>query len=215
MPIAVAVVEDNNDYRMATAAVLRASPSCTCVGEFGSAEDLIEAFDEIEPEVVLCDLGLPGMSGIEAIRMLKVENPRVEFVVLSVYEDDDSVFQAICAGASGYLTKPVMPQQLLDAVEHAFCGGTAMSPKIARKMLEMFKTKIPFDHHPDYKLTKRECEVLTLLTQGEDCKRIADKLFVSQYTVRAHLRNIYEKLHVQSSTEAVSKALTERVVRRA
>ena len=214
MPIAVAVVEDNNDYRIATASILRSSPSCACVGEFSSAEDLIEAFDEIEAEVVLIDLGLPGISGTEAIRILKQEYPRVELVVLSVYEDDDSVFQAICAGASGYLTKPVMPQQLLEAVEHAFCGGTAMSPKIARKMLDIFKNNVPPPHRTDYKLTKRENEVLTLLTQGEDCRRIADKLFVSQYTVRAHLRNIYEKLHVQSSTEAVSKALTERVIRR-
>ena len=131
--------------------------------------------------------------------------------MLSVYEDDDNVFRAICAGASGYVTKPVMPQQLLDAVEHAFGGGTPMSPHIARKVLEMFKQHVP-PAKADYNLTERECEVLRLLTQGDDYKEIADKLFLSIYTIRAHIRNIYDKLHVHSKSQAVATALKQGLI---
>lgn len=131
--------------------------------------------------------------------------------MLSVYEDDDNVFRAICAGASGYVTKPVMPQQLLDAVEQAFGGGTPMSPHIARKVLQMFKHYAP-PPRADYNLTDRECEVLKLLTQGDDYKQIADKLFLSVFTIRAHIRNIYDKLHVHSKSQAVATALKEGIV---
>jgi len=180
---------------------------------FLTAEELIDTFDDIAPDVVLMDIGLPGMSGIDAIARLKRDHPRVEIVVLSVFEDDESVFRAICAGASGYLAKPAMPQQLVEAVEHAFGGGTPMSPHIARKVLEMFKEYAP-PPSADYHLTAREREVLELLVQGEDYKSIAERLFLSVFTVRAHLRNIYDKLHVHSKSQAVAKALKERVVPR-
>jgi DNA-binding NarL/FixJ family response regulator len=211
MPITVAVVEDNADYRMGTAFVLRNSSGCSCVGMYETAEELIDAFDDISPDVVLMDIGLPGMSGIEATAYLKKEHPRVEIVMLSVYEDDDNLFRAICAGASGYVTKPVMPQQLLEAVEQAFGGGTPMSPHIARKVLQMFKHFVP-PPQADYNLTERECEVLQLLTQGDDYKQIADKLFLSVFTIRAHIRNIYDKLHVHSKSQAVAKALKQGLV---
>ncbi len=211
MPITVAIVEDNADYRLGTAYVLRNSSGCSCVGMYETAEELIEAFDDLLPDVVLMDIGLPGMSGIDATAYLKREHPRVEIIMLSVYEDDDKVFRAICAGASGYVTKPVAPQQLLDAVEHAFGGGTPMSPHIARKVLQMFKQYAP-PPRADYNLTDRECEVLKLLTQGDDYKQIADKLFLSVFTIRAHIRNIYDKLHVHSKSQAVAKALKQGIV---
>lgn len=211
MPITVAIVEDNTDYRMGTAFVLRNSSGCSCVGMFETAEELIEAFDRISPDVVLMDIGLPGMSGIEATAFLKKEHPRAEIIMLSVYEDDDNVFRAICSGASGYVTKPVMPQQLLEAVDQAFGGGTPMSPRIARKVLQMFKQYVP-PPKADYNLTERECEVLRLLTQGDDYKQIADKLFLSVFTIRAHIRNIYDKLHVHSKSQAVATALKERLI---
>lgn len=213
MPITVAIVEDSPDIRMGTSFVLRSSKACTVVGEFETAEDLIDTFDEVHPEVVLMDLGLPGMSGIEAITKLKREHARVEIVVLSIFEDDDNVFRAICAGASGYITKPAAPQQLVEAVEHAFSGGTPMSPHIARKVIEMFKRHLP-PPKADYALTPRELEVLQLLVQGEDYKSIADKLFLSLFTIRAHIRNIYDKLHVHSKSQAVGKALRENVLPR-
>ncbi|HXF99222.1 MAG TPA: response regulator transcription factor [Bacteroidota bacterium] len=210
MPIAVAVVEDNPDYRMGTALILRNSPTCICVGEYASAEEFFDVCDEVKPEVVLMDIGLPGMPGIEATSRLKKELPHTEIIILSVFEDDDSVFRAICAGASGYITKPVMPQRLLEAIDQAFNGGTPMSPHIARRVIELFRRHAP-PPKADYNLTKRELEVLVLLTEGHDYKEIADRLFLSQFTVNAHIRHIYEKLHVHSKSQAVAKALNERI----
>lgn len=211
MPISVAIVEDNSDIRLGTSHILSTSPGCTVAGAFETAEELIAEFDNILPDVVLMDLGLPGMSGIEAIACLKRDHPRVEIVVQSVFEDDDNVFRALCAGASGYISKPVMPQELREAVEHAFGGGTPMSPRIARKVLEVFKLNVP-PPRADYHLTPRELQVLQLLVQGEDYKSIAGILFLSVFTVRAHIRNIYDKLHVHTKSQAVAKALNEKMV---
>ena len=211
MAITVAIVEDNPDYRSGVSHILRASPGCEVTGEYSSAEEFFEDFDNCSPDVVLMDIGLPRMSGIEATTLLKRKHPRVQVVILSVYEDDESVFQAICAGASGYVAKPVMPQELIEAVEHAFSGGTPMSPRIARKVLDMFRQYAP-PIKADYNLTPRELEVLEHLVRGEDYKEIADKLFLSLFTVRAHIRNIYDKLHVHSKSQAVAKTLTEKVL---
>ena len=213
MPISVAIVEDNPDIRMGTSYILRNAPSCQLFGEYETAEDLIDDIQGTPPEVVFMDIDLPGMSGIEATAVLKRTHPNIQVVMLSVFADDDNVFHAICAGASGYVAKPVMPAQLLEAVEHAFGGGTPISPHIARRVLEMFKHHVP-PPRADYNLTSRELEVLTMLTDGGDYKAIADKLFLSPFTVRAHIRNIYDKLHVHSKSEAVAKALRERVLER-
>ncbi|TAK60990.1 MAG: response regulator transcription factor [Bacteroidetes bacterium] len=211
MPIKVALVEDNIDYRTGTSLVLRHSTQCLMVGTYEKAEDLISEFDEILPDVVLMDIGLPGMNGVEASRQLKNCYPNVQIVILSVFEDDENVFKAICAGASGYLKKPVMPERLVGAVEDAYSGGTPMSPKIARKVLDMFKSFAP-TARKDYSLSEREKEVLKLLVDGDDYKIIAEKLFISVHTVRAHIRSIYDKLHVHSKSQAVSKALREQII---
>lgn len=208
VPIAVAIVEDNPDYRMGIAYVLRASPGVSVLGEYASAEAFFNALPAAAPDVVLMDLGLPGMTGVAAIERLRALAPRVQPIVLTVHEDDDHVFRAVCAGAVGYLTKPVMPDALLEAVEAAFGGGTPMSPHVARRVLEMFRKHAP-PPHADYDLTAREVEVLERLVEGRGYKEIADALFISVYTVRAHLRNIYEKLHVHSKSQAVAKALQE------
>ncbi len=211
MPISVAIVEDNPDIRMGTSYILRSSRSCMVSGEYETAEDFFDACQESIPDVALVDIGLPGMSGIQAIERLKREHPRVEIIVQSIFQDDDNVFQALCAGASGYIAKPVLPQQLLEAVEDAFSGGTPMSPRIARKVLEVFKQYAP-PPRTDYHLTPRESEVLQHLVQGDDCRTIADALFLSLFTVRAHIRNVYDKLHVHTKSQAVVKALKEKVV---
>lgn len=211
MPIAVAIVEDHPDIRMGTSYILRTSSSCRVAGEYATAEECLAAIDDLTPDVILMDIHLPGISGIEATARLKAKYPRVEIVILSVLEDDENVFKAICSGASGYVTKPVMPAQLLEAVEDAFGGGTPMSPRIARKVLELFRQNVP-PPRADYQLTPRELEVLQLLTQGDDYKQIAEKLFLSPFTIRAHIRNIYDKLHVHSKSQAVAKALREKVV---
>jgi len=213
VPITVSIVEDNPDYRLGTAHVLRAAPGIAVMGEFASAEAFFESLGRGVPDVVLMDIGLPGMSGIEAIAVLKARFPRVQTVVLSVHEDGENVFRALCAGAIGYLAKPVLPAQLLEAVEHAFSGGTPMSPHIARRVLEMFRTYAP-PPQADYRLTEREEDVLERLVEGDGYKEIADALFISVFTVRAHLRNIYDKLHVHSKSQAVAKALQERLVGR-
>jgi DNA-binding NarL/FixJ family response regulator len=211
MPIAVAIVEDNKDLRVGTEYVLKSSPAFEVVGAFENAEDLIYRFDDIKPEVVLMDIELPGISGIEATSILKKEHQHLQIVILSVFEDDENVFQAICAGACGYISKPVMPNQIAEVVEQAFSGASPMSPHIARKVLEMFKQHLP-PPRADYNLTAREVEVLDMLIQGYDNKMIAEKMFLSAYTIRAHIRNIYEKLHVHSKSQAVAKALKERLV---
>ncbi len=211
MPIAVALVEDNPNLRVGTSYILKAAPNCKIVGEYENAEELLEDLRELKPDVVLMDIGLPGMSGIAATTLLKRQFPHAQVIILSVFEDDENVFQAICAGASGYLTKPAMPQQLLEAVEQAAAGASPMSPHIARKVLELFKKHVP-PAQADYNLSERELEVLELLTRGADHKQIAEKLFLSPFTVRAHLRNIYEKLHVHSKSQAVAKALQERLL---
>ncbi|RCK74539.1 MAG: two-component response regulator [Ignavibacteriae bacterium] len=211
MPISVAIVEDNADYRNGIAYILRTTKSFEVVGVYATAEDFLDDVDDLQPDVVLMDIGLPGISGTEATAILKQKFPRIQIIILSVYEDDDNIFNAICAGAIGYIAKPVMPQQLLEAIDNAFCGGTPMSPHIARKVIEIFKQIAP-PPKADYHLTPRELEVLECLVQGYDYKQIADKLFLSVFTVRAHLRNIYDKLHVHSKSQAVSKVLSERLL---
>ena len=211
MPIKVAIVEDNIDYRIGTSLVVKHSEQLKLVGAYERAEDLLYEFDSIQPDVVLMDIGLPGMNGVDASRQLKTKHSEVQIIILSVFEDDENVFQAICAGASGYLNKPVMPERLLTAVEDANEGGTPMSPRIARKVLEMFKQFVPAQKN-SYELTEREKEVLKQLVNGDDYKMIAEKLFLSLHTIRAHIRSIYDKLHVHSKSQAVSKALREQVL---
>jgi len=211
MAITVAIVEDNENLRLGTTFVLKSSPAFEVVGSYESAEKLLNEFDDIIPDVVLMDIELPGMSGIDATEIIKKEHHHVQIVMLSVFSDDDNVFRAICAGACGYVAKPVMPNQVLDLVEQAFAGASPMSPHIARKVLEMFKQHLP-PPKADYNLTPREHEVLEMLIQGFDNKMIAEKLFLSTFTIRAHIRNIYDKLHVHSKSQAVAKALKERVI---
>ena len=211
MAIAVSVVEDHPDIRMGIGLTLRNFPGYRLVGEYGSAEECLRDFDQSRPDVIIMDINLPGISGIEATARIKNEYPRTEIVILSVLEDDDHVFRAICAGASGYVTKPILPAQLTEAIDQAFSGGTPMSPHIARKVVDLFRQHIP-PPRADYLLTPRELEVLELLTQGDDYKLIAEKLFLSIFTVRAHIRNIYDKLHVHSKSQAVAKALKEKVL---
>ncbi len=211
MRIRVALVEDNPDIRVGTSYILRTSSNITCVGEFSSAEELIDNFPQIDPDIVIMDIGLPGMTGIKATEWISKEYPKVKIIMMSVFEDDDNVFRAICAGASGYVTKPVRPQQLNEAVEYAFGGGSPISPHIARKVLEMFRHQMTTPQE-NYELTEREREVLELLVRGNDFRTIAEKLEVSFFTVRSHIRNIYAKLQVKSKSQAVAKAMRENIV---
>jgi DNA-binding NarL/FixJ family response regulator len=159
-----------------------------------------------EPDIVLMDIGLPGMSGIEGIREIKKKMPQQDIVVLTVHDDDDLVFEALCAGACGYLIKDTPPEKLLEAIREAHHGGAPMSATVARLVVRSFQME------PHAALTQREQDILAQLCRGKSYKMIASALFISQDTVRSHIRHIYQKLQVRSKSEAVAKALKERLV---
>jgi DNA-binding NarL/FixJ family response regulator len=158
------------------------------------------------------DIQMPGISGIEATKMIKENYPHIQVLIQTVFSDDDSIFRAICAGASGYILKSSDPSQYIEALRDAESGGAPMSPAIARRMLQLFKLNFLPRLQTEYNLTDKEKLVLQQLTQGKSYKMIADELSVSVETVKTHMKNIYQKLHVHSSTEAVAKALQEKLV---
>jgi DNA-binding NarL/FixJ family response regulator len=211
VPISVAIVEDHVDLRNSLGLILKTTPGYSCVGSYGSVEELLEDMDESVPQVILMDIGLPGMSGIEGVRRVKELKPETHIVMQTIYDDDERVFQAVCAGASGYLLKHSSPLEILQAIEQAVEGGVPMSPSIAQQVMTMFRTYAP-QRDASIVLTSREQEILHSLSDGLDYKQIAERHFISIDTVRGHIRHIYEKLHVHSKSEAVAKAFRQRLV---
>ena len=167
---------------------------------------MLRAIERLAPDIALCDIELPGMSGIEGVRVLKSRVPKLQILMLTVFADNDHVFEAICAGASGYLLKDTPPTRLVEAIRELFDGGAPMSPEIARKVVAMFSRVVP-PKCEDHRLSARELEILQLLAEGHSYKTAARALALSLDTIRFHIRNIYEKLHVHSRTEAVVKFL--------
>lgn len=205
------IVEDHAPFRRTLAKVLNAESGLRCGREFPSCEALLAELGKPEtPDVILLDVGLPGMSGLEGIRLIKAAAPQSLVVVLTVFEDDDKVFRAICSGASGYLLKTASAHELAQAVHDAVAGGSPMNPRIARRVLEMFSKFAP--RQADYGLSEREKEILQLMVTGLIKKEIADRLNLSVHTVDTYLRRIYEKLEVNTRTGAVAKALKEGLV---
>jgi DNA-binding NarL/FixJ family response regulator len=174
-------------------------------------EEALDKIGQEVPEVVLSDIGLPGMSGIEGVRRLKQRYPGVQLVMLTVYDDDRRIFDAICAGACGYLLKSTPPARLLESLREVAGGGAAMSPEVARRVMQLFREIRP-PAHADYGLTPHETRLLTLLVDGHNFKTAAVEAGVSTSTVAWHMRRVYEKLHVHSKSEAVAKALRDRIV---
>lgn len=211
-PVRVAVVEDQEQTRRGLAALIAGTPGFQVMGAFGSMEEALRRLDAGPPDVALLDIGLPGMSGIEGVRRLKALHPQVQILMLTVYADNDHVFEAICAGACGYLLKDTPPTRLLEAIRELYDGGAPMSPEIARKTVTMFQRVVP-PRTEDGRLSARETEVLRLLAEGHAYKTAAAELNVSLDTVRFHVRHIYEKLHVHSKSEAVAAALRSGLVR--
>lgn len=208
--LSIWIVEDNTLVRETTAAALREGGGVTCTGAFRDCESMLEALDtESPPSVVLMDIGLPGMDGIEGVREVRRRAPSTRVVMFTVHEDDDRVFEAICAGASGYLLKPSSSDELRVAVEEMRRGGAAINARIARRVLDLFQNLAAPRH--DYGLTEREREVLGLLVDGLSKKQIAARLILSEHTIHSHVRNIYEKLEVHSRGGAVAKAVRERL----
>ena len=209
-PIRVAVVEDQPRIREGLRFLMDSTPDHRCVGAFGSVEEALAGFPAAD--VVLMDIGLPGLSGVEGIRRLKERSPGLLAIALTVYDDDDRIFQALCAGASGYLLKKTPPDRLLAGVRDVTTGGAVMSPEVAARVIALFKEHQP-PERADYRLTPHEQRLLKLLGDGHSYKTAAAELGVSLDTVRFHVRNIYEKLHVHSKSEAVVAALRAGLVR--
>lgn len=206
MLISVSIVEDNRGTRESLSELLKRSPGLRFVGAYPNGETALRELPGQMPDVVLMDINLPGMSGIECVARLKEKAPQTQVLMLTTYEEGDLIFESLRAGANGYLLKNMPPSELVHAVEQVHAGGSPMSMHIARKVVSHFQ-QIKQPSSDMEKLTKRELEILALLAKGFFYKEIADQLGISLSTVRAHLHNVYEKLHVQSRTEAVVKYL--------
>jgi DNA-binding NarL/FixJ family response regulator len=204
MAIRVAIVEDDQRIRNSLKVLLDGSPGFRCVATYGDAESALLDLPRESPDVVLMDINLPKMSGIECVRQLKERIPGILVIMLTVYEDSQKIFHSLQAGAVGYLIKSTVPSQILQAITEVHAGGSPMSAQIARKVVQSFYNPRA-DHSDTAKLTERELEILDLLAKGYLYKEIADQLSISRETVHNHLRRIYEKLHVRSRTEAVVK----------
>jgi len=210
--ITVAIVEDQKPTRDGLARLVERTPGYHLTGTFGSMEDAIPALAQAPVDLVLSDIGLPGMSGIAGVRQIKVDSPTTQILMLTVFDDHDHVFEAVCAGASGYLVKDTPPDRLRDAIRELSAGGAPMSPEIAHKVLSMFQRLAPPREEP-VRLSPRELDLLKLLADGHSYKTAANALGLSMDTIRFHIRHIYEKLHVHSKSEAVLKAFRTGVLR--
>lgn len=215
MPLKIAIFDDNRNIRESIAMLLGTVDDIEVVGSYSHVLDCIEDVKESNPDVVLMDIEMPGMTGIEAVKLIKKELPHIQILMQTVFEDDDRVFDSICAGASGYILKNHLNTKLVDAIHELQFGGSPMSPSIARKVLTKMQSIsgiIKPEETPDYHLTAREKEVLSCLVNGLSYKMIGAELHISYETVRSHVKKIYEKLHVASLTEVVAKAINQRIV---
>ena len=211
--IRVAIFEDNKHLRETFLFLLNNSEGFTCAGAFADCNELIDDISANPCDVVLMDIEMPGINGIEATKLLKEKSPQIRILIQTVFFDDDYIFNAICAGASGYILKSTTPDGYLQAIKDVQEGGSPITPGIAARVIELFKQNIPRpDTAKDYNLTTQEKKVLQLLVQGKSYKMIANELFISHETVKSHVGNIYSKLHVHSGTEAVSLAIKQRIV---
>jgi DNA-binding NarL/FixJ family response regulator len=209
--IKVAIVEDEREIRESLALLVNGTDGYVCIGSYRSMEEALERIPRQVPDVVLSDIGLPGMNGIDGIRLLKERHPDLLVLMLTVYDDDERIFDAMCAGACGYLLKKTPPARLLESVKEVVQGGAPMSPEVARRVIALFRDVRPPDR-ADYHLTPHEKRLLKLFVEGHNYKTAAAELQVSVNTVNFHVRSIYDKLQVHSRSEAVVKALVNRLV---
>src|SRR5690349_15621485 len=208
----VVIIEDLAEVRDGLAMLVDGADGFECAAAFRTMEEALAGIDASRPQVILLDLGLPGMSGIEGTRVLSARLPNVPILALTIYGDDENVFEAICAGASGYLLKNTPPARLLESLREVVDGGAPMSPEVARRVVTIFREFRP-PERADYVLTPHENRLLRLLADGHNYKRAAQELNVSINTVSFHMKRIYEKLHVHSKSEAVAKAFRQGLVR--
>jgi len=209
--IRVAIIEDERDIRESLSVLVNGTPGYSCTGSYRTMEEALDRIALQLPDIVLSDIGLPGRSGIEGVKLLKERHPQLLVLMLTVYDDDERIFEAMCAGACGYLLKKTPPARLLESLKEAVQGGAPMSPEVARRVVALFREIRPPDR-ADYQLTPHETRLLKLFVEGHNYKTAAVELGVSVNTVNFHVRHIYEKLQVHSRSEAVAKALRNRHV---
>ncbi len=209
MPITVCIVDDTDDIRTALEEIVSMADGYKLLGGFSSGEEALEKLPALRPQVVLMDINLGGISGIECVRIMKPQNPDILFMMCTVYEEDEKIYEALSAGASGYILKKTSPDRMLEAIRELYEGGAPMSSQIARKVVAAFRTKPIVEesspHSSISSLSNREKEILEWLAKGMLYKEIAAQLYISQETVRKHVYHIYEKLHVNNRIEAVNK----------
>jgi DNA-binding NarL/FixJ family response regulator len=210
-PICVVIIEDMREVREGLAALINGTRGFACAGSHRSMEEALQRVKGENPDVILTDIGLPGMSGIEGIRHLREQLPEVPILALTVYNNDDKVFDSLCAGASGYLLKNTPPARLLECITEVAAGGAPMSPEVARRVFKLFHKFRP-PPLASYQLTQQENGLLRLLVEGHHKKTAASEMGISVNTVSFHLKHIYAKLQVHSKTEAVAKALREHLI---
>ena len=207
----MSIIEDQHEVREGLAILINGTPGFRCTGSFRTMEDALRMLSGQLPDVILTDIGLPGMSGTEGIRILKERFPDIPILALTVYDHEGEIFDALCAGANGYLLKNTPPARLLECLKEVLQGGAPMSPEVARRVIKLFREFRP-PERADHNLTQQETELLKLLIEGHNYKTAAAELSISINTVKFHLKNIYEKLQVHSKSEAVAKALRERII---
>ena len=210
--INVAIIEDRREIREGLAMLIGGTEGFICKNKFGSMEEALRRIGSDLPDVVLCDIGLPGMDGIEGITILKERFPDLLLIMLTIYDDDERIFNALCAGACGYLLKKTPPIRILESLHEAVNGGSPMSPEVARSVITLFREIRP-PERADYDLTPHETKLLKMLVEGHNYKTAAYEIGVTVHAISFHMRKIYEKLQVHSKTEAVSVALRDRLVR--
>lgn len=209
--IKVAIIEDQRDIRECLSFLINGTEGFACTGSYRSMEEALDRIGHQLPDIVLSDIGLPGMNGIEGVRVLKERHPDLLILMSTIYDDEERVFDAICAGACGYLLKKTPPAKLLESIREAVGGGAPMTPEVARRVIKLFREIRP-PERANYDLTPHETRLLKLFVEGHNYKTAATEIGVSINTINFHVRNIYSKLQVHSRSEAVAKALRDRLV---
>ena len=210
--IRVVIFEDNKNLRDGLFQLINGTEGFHCIESFSNCDNLVERIEKTKPDVVLMDIEMPGISGIEGVRTIKEKFPAVKILMETIFDDDDKIFKSICAGAEGYILKHTSPVEILDSIKEIYEGGSPMTPSIANRVLSMLKEKELKQKKTDFDLTPREKEILSCLVEGLSYKLTADTCAVSVDTVNAHIKSIYKKLQVHSKSEAVAKAIKGKIV---
>lgn len=208
----VILFEDNPSLRVGLYHLINGTPGYECVGAFENCSNLLKNIKDTKPDIVLMDIGMPGINGIEAVKIIREKYPDLKILMQTIFEEDEKIFASILAGANGYILKNTAPTRILEAIKEIYEGGAPMSPSIATKVLKMVSYQTPATKNDAFRLSDRELEILACLVKGMSYKLIADACFISIDTVRGHIRNIYDKLQVHSKGEAVALAIKSNII---